>query len=95
MQPFLHLTIAVPLIVLMSTIRSEAQTSAADLKRHIIEQSIASYPGPCPCPYNIMRNGRRCGGFSAYVKPGGHAPICFPEDITPEMLKKFRDSRRE
>ncbi|MBA8882101.1 SH3 domain-containing protein [Phyllobacterium myrsinacearum] len=32
----------------------------------IIAQSIAVYPGSCPCPYNTERGGRRCGKRSAY-----------------------------
>jgi hypothetical protein len=25
-----------------------------------------------------MRNGRACGGRSAYSRPGGAAPLCYP-----------------
>ena len=28
----------------------------ADIKNILIEQSIRSYSGACPCPYNVMRN---------------------------------------
>lgn len=55
----------------------------------IIERSIRSYSGNCPCPYNTMRNGRRCGGNSAYSKPGGRSPICFPSDVTEAMIAAF------
>lgn len=37
----------------------------------------APYTGRCDCPYDLMRNGRRCGNNSAYVKPGGASPVCF------------------
>ncbi len=33
--------------------------------------------GRCDCPYDRMRNGRRCGGNSAYSKPGGRNPVCY------------------
>lgn len=56
----------------------------------IIERSIRNYSGNCPCPYNIMRSGRRCGGNSAYSKPGGRSPICFPSDVTEAMIAAFR-----
>jgi uncharacterized protein YgiM (DUF1202 family) len=36
-----------------------------------------SYVGTCDCPYDRMRNGRRCGGNSAYSKPGGRNPQCY------------------
>jgi len=60
------------------------------IKQEIIRQSIASYPGNCPCPYNAMRNGRRCGGNSAYSRPGGRSPICYPSDVTDEMVEIYR-----
>jgi hypothetical protein len=64
--------------------------SDAEIKQAIIQQSLASYPGNCPCPYSTMRNGRSCGGRSAYSRPGGYAPICFESQITPEMVRAFR-----
>ena len=64
--------------------------SDAQVKQRIIRQSIASYPGSCPCPYNVDRAGRRCGARSAYDRPGGHAPICYPGDVTPAMLREAR-----
>ena len=35
------------------------------------------YVGTCDCPYDQMRNGRSCGGRSAYSKPGGRKPKCY------------------
>lgn len=35
------------------------------------------YVGTCECPYDLMRNGRRCGGRSAYSRPGGRSPTCY------------------
>lgn len=35
------------------------------------------YVGTCDCPYDLMRNGRRCGGRSAYSRPGGRSPSCY------------------
>lgn len=64
--------------------------SDAAIVQRIIAQSIASYPGSCPCPYNTDRGGRRCGKRSAYSKPGGYAPICFAGDVTKSMIKAFR-----
>ncbi len=64
--------------------------SDADIKRQIIAESIASYPGPCACPYNVARNGSSCGRRSAYSRPGGYAPICYDIDITSEMVQNYR-----
>lgn len=60
------------------------------LKQRIIADSRASYRGACPCPYDTMRNGRRCGANSAYSKPGGARPLCFDQDVTAEMLDAYR-----
>lgn len=35
------------------------------------------YVGRCECPYDVMRNGRSCGGRSAYSRPGGAQPRCY------------------
>lgn len=35
------------------------------------------YVGRCDCPYDLMRNGRLCGGRSAYSRPGGRNPSCY------------------
>jgi len=43
-----------------------------------------------PCPYNTMRNGARWGGRSAYSKPGGYTPKCFPSDVTAADIAKYR-----
>ena len=66
--------------------------STEQIKQAIIEESIASYPGTCACPYNVARNGSRCGRRSAYSRPGGYAPLCYPSDVTPEMVEKYRKS---
>jgi hypothetical protein len=65
---------------------AHAQTDA-QMKQRIIRESIASYSGSCPCPYNTDRAGRRCGARSAYSRPGGYAPICYPADVTPAMVR--------
>jgi hypothetical protein len=60
------------------------------IKQQIINQSISSYPGNCPCPYNVTRNGSSCGRRSAYSKPGGYDPLCYPRDVTPSMVQDYR-----
>lgn len=69
-----------------------AQSDAA-IKQRLIRESIASYSGSCPCPYNTDRAGRRCGQRSAYARPGGAAPICYPGDVTPAMVQQARGTR--
>lgn len=35
------------------------------------------YYGTCDCPYDRASNGSRCGGRSAYSRPGGRSPVCY------------------
>lgn len=67
-----------------------ADTNDAQIKKEIIAASIASYPGSCPCPYNLARNGSRCGARSAYSKPGGYSPVCFEGDVTNAMMEAYK-----
>ena len=69
---------------------AEAQRSDAQIRRDIVRQSIAAYPGNCPCPYNTDRAGHRCGGRSAYSRPGGHSPKCFSSDVTDAEVRRAR-----
>ena len=55
----------------------------------LIAESIARYPGNCPCPHNRDARGRNCGKRSAWNKPGGYSPLCFPEDVTADMVREF------
>lgn len=59
------------------------------VKNMMIRSSINAYDGPCPCPYNIMRNGRTCGVNSAYSKPGGRSPLCYESDISDEEAARY------
>lgn len=61
-----------------------------EIRKLLIQRSIAAYSGNCPCPYSVMRNGRRCGGNSAYSKPGGASPLCYPTDVTAAMIDRYR-----
>jgi hypothetical protein len=65
----------------------------AGIRQQIIRASIAAYPGSCPCPYNVDRAGRRCGGRSAWSRPGGYAPRCYPRDVTIEEVAAYRAGR--
>src|SRR3990172_5016649 len=64
----------------------------AEVRQYLIRQSIAAYSGSCPCPYNVDRAGRRCGGRSAYSRPGGRSPWCYPADVPPAKIEEYRKS---
>lgn len=70
----------------------EPAPSDDEIRQAIIRESIAAYSGSCPCPYNAARNGSRCGKRSAYSRPGGAAPLCYPQDIPDGMVARYRQS---
>jgi SH3-like domain-containing protein len=58
----------------------------------ILAESRAGYPGNCACPDDVDKRGHRCGGRSAYSRPGGYAPLCYPRDVTKEMIAEYRST---
>ena len=68
-------------LVVFILISNQGQTKSPE---QMIQESIAQYPGKCPCPYSTMSNGKKCGKRSAYSKPGGFEPLCYVSDITGE-----------
>lgn len=46
------------------------QLTDDQVKQRIIDDSIASYPGTCACPFNTARNGSSCGRRSATEQSG-------------------------
>lgn len=77
------------------TTQKTARLSDGEIKKLLIAASIAEYDGNCPCPYSRARNGSRCGKRSAYSREGGAAPLCFPEDVSAEMVQRYRDEHAE
>jgi hypothetical protein len=70
-------------------VRPLTRKELARVKDAMIQASIDAYDGPCPCPYNTMRNGRSCGRRSAYSRPGGESPLCYAHDITDDEAREF------
>jgi hypothetical protein len=75
--------------------KARKRLSDAQIKQTLIDESIAAYSGNRPCPYNTARNGSRCGKRSAYSREGGEAPLCYPKDVTTEMVQQYRTSRTQ
>jgi hypothetical protein len=73
--------------------KSKVETDA-QIRQELIRRSIAGYSGNCPCPYNTDRAGRSCGRRSAYSRPGGASPLCYPDDVTKEMVDAYRARSR-
>lgn len=56
--------------------------SDRQIRNFLIFESIKNYLGSCPCPYFSDRVGRRCGGRSAWSRPGGYSPLCYESDVS-------------
>jgi hypothetical protein len=63
------------------------------IKALLVQASIDAYEGSCPCPYSEARDGSTCGGRSAYSRAGGEEPLCYPEDVSDEMVYVYWASR--
>jgi hypothetical protein len=74
----------------------EAALTAAAIVAIIVQASRDQYHAggrPCACPDDSMRNGRACGGRSAYSRPDGAAPLCYPSDVTAVMIESYRQKQ--
>lgn len=82
-------------IAAISLFAPQAYAATDDqIRQAIIQQSIASYSGSCPCPYNVARNGSSCGRRSAYSRPGGASPMCYPTDVPQSAVEQYKRSGR-
>jgi hypothetical protein len=71
----------------------EAVLTAAAIAAIIVQASRDQYHAggrPCACPDDSTRNGSSCGGRSAYSRPGGAAPLCYPGDVPAAMIESYR-----
>jgi hypothetical protein len=85
--------IAALMILSAGSTLAREPVSDAQIRHAIIQESIARYQAtghPCACPYNLARNGSRCGGRSAYSRPGGAESFCFPQDVSDAMVGAWR-----
>jgi hypothetical protein len=87
--------VAVAAFVAAPAFAQRAALADAQVRDAIIRDSINAYLATghhCACPYNTMRNGHPCGNVSAYVRPGGASPLCYPKDVSDRMVAKWRQS---
>jgi Bacterial SH3 domain len=97
LDAWLHVSLAEELspneATVSRTTRQPATLTISDdsIRQALVQQSIASYAGSCPCPYNIDRGGRRCGGRSAYSRQGGASPYCYSSDVPGSAVAAYRN----
>lgn len=77
------------LAIMATPALAQSSTDERD-RRAMIAESFRNYSGNRSRPLNVDRAGRSCGKRSAYSKPGGAAPLCYPGDIPDTMLERWR-----
>lgn len=83
--------VALLLVFGLPTGDGAAQSPSDDqIRQMIIQASREAYSGTCPCPYDRASNGSRCGGRSAWSRPGGASPYCYPDDVGDAMVDRVR-----
>jgi hypothetical protein len=98
-QMFRHIVLtaaALTAIITAPTIALEAQ-SDAEIVQAIIRECRAIYHQggrPCACPDDHARNGSLCGKRSAYSRPGGANPLCYPNDVSAREIADYRAGRK-
>jgi hypothetical protein len=76
---------------------TEPALTDAQIAAIIVQASRDTYyrtGHPCACPEDPARNGSRCGARSAYSRPGGAAPYCYPSDVPTSEIESYRERFR-
>ena len=62
-----------------------------DIRRFLIEDSLARFQGYCPCPYSYDR-GQLCAEKSAYSRRTVLPPdlLCYPNDVHWRDIELYR-----
>jgi hypothetical protein len=68
------------------------QLSNDRIRQRMIQENIARYHGRCACPYQVDTRGHSCRGRVPIRR--GAARICFPGEITDQMVASWRAQHR-
>jgi uncharacterized membrane protein len=90
-------------LILAALVSASAGTAYAaptdrDVAAAIVAKCRAIYHAggrPCACPDDLARNGSRCGGRSAYVRPGGALPRCSVGDVSAHEIADYRVGKKD
>src|SRR6476646_1370555 len=69
---------------------SPSSDSDIAIRTAIVQQSISSYRGICPCPYS----GPTCQGHSTYENPGNQAVYCYTKDVPTAIVSSYQSTSR-
>ena len=78
-------------VALAWTSPAEAQRDD-EIRRLLVEDSIARFSGYCPCPYSYDR-GQQCADKSAYSRRAVLPPdlYCYPQDVPWWEVRAYRE----
>jgi hypothetical protein len=79
------LAIAIPLGALPAAAQRDE-----DIRRLIVEDSLARFSGYCPCPYSYDR-GEQCAEKSVYSRRLDPYLYCYPADVHWRDVQAYRD----
>lgn len=79
--------------LLWSTPTLAQRMTDEEIRKILIEESLASYSGPCPCPYSYAPNRSQCAGASAYSMLKAPYLLCYDADVKPHMIYDYRVRR--
>ena len=66
--------------------------SDEDIRRLVVQDSLARFQGYCPCPYSYDR-GQQCADKSVYRQSSGGRQddhYCYPQDVTNWEIVNYR-----
>ena len=78
---------------LFQRVASVRRSQIKQIIERLIQESREAYYStghPCACPYDHARDRSACGARSAYSRPGGAEPKCYPKDITNADIEAYR-----
>jgi hypothetical protein len=76
------------LAALLVAIAAAAQTDD-EIRRLIVDDSLARFSGYCPCPYSYDR-GQQCAEKSVYSRRADPWLRCYPRDVTWQDIRDYR-----
>ncbi len=65
------------------------QPFGISIEQEVVNWAIANYNGACPCPFSLDNFGNQCGDQSAWVLKALNAPVCYPSEVTSDMIAKY------
>lgn len=76
-------------LALLAAAAPAAAQRDEDIRKILVDDSIARFGGYCPCPYSYDR-GEQCGEKSAYSRRTPYL-YCYPSDVHWRDVEAYRE----